>query len=136
MDDYFLKIQGLKEEPLFEEIKKLNQKLYQMNPNSPMFQQVKDMLSMCKERHKDIILEYKEKTDKTPEILEIGEIESVVYTPEYSEQELLTSLTNFYSQDKTTKPLNVDTSTVPETNPAPEPSSEFTIEVPKFGAKK
>jgi hypothetical protein len=95
MDEYFLKIQHMKEDVLFEEMKKLNQKLYAINQTSPMFQQITDMLAMCKERHKDLILEYKEKNDKTPEILEIGEIESEVYTPEYSEQELLTSLTNF-----------------------------------------
>ena len=128
----------MKEDVLFEEMKKLNQKLYAINQTSPMFQQITDMLAMCKERHKDLILEYKEKNDKTPEILEIGEIESEVYTPEYSEQELLTSLTNFYSKEKVSKPLRVDANPepAPEVKTTPEPSTEFTIEVPKFGAKK
>lgn len=139
MDDYFLKIQELKEDDLFEEIKKLNTKLYSVNETSPMFQQLKSMLDMCNERQKDIMMEYRLKSDKTPDVLEIGEIESVVYTPEYSEQELLTTLTNFYSENKETKKLSVPQKTQQQTvQPKTQYSTPgpFTIDVPKFGAKK
>lgn len=139
MDDYFLKIQELKEDDLFEEIKKLNTKLYSVNETSPMFQQLKSMLDMCNERQKDIMMEYRLKSDKTPDVLEIGEIESVVYTPEYSEQELLTTLTNFYSENKETKKLSVPKQTEQQTvQPKTQDNipGPFTIDVPKFGAKK
>ena len=81
-----------------------------------------------------------EEIDKTPDVLEIGEIVSEVYTPDYSEQDLITTLTNFYSKTKTTKKLTKDPIPNPVQQPVQqsiaEPSPEFTIEVPKFGAKK
>jgi len=139
MDDYFLKIQELKEDDLFEEIKKLNTKLYSVNEASPMFQQLKSMLDMCNERQNDIMMAYRLKSDKTPDVLEIGEIESVVYTPEYSEQELLTTLTNFYSENKESKKLSVPKQTEQQTaQPKTQDNTPgpFTIDVPKFGAQK
>jgi hypothetical protein len=142
MSDYWGKIQEMDSDKLFEEIKKLNDKLYKMDQNSPMFQQVRGMLDMCSERQSDLMARIMENNDKTPDVLEIGEIESVVYTPEYSEQELITTLSNFYTQKKEKKPLTVKpeqtTQTVSQSKveQQPQPSSEFTIEVPKFGAKK
>ena len=142
MSDYWGKIQEMDSDKLFEEIKKLNDKLYKMDQNSPMFQQVRGMLDMCSERQSDLMARIMENNDKTPDVLEIGEIESVVYTPEYSEQELITTLSNFYTQKKENKPLTVKpeqtTQTVSQSKveQQPQPSSEFTIEVPKFGAKK
>lgn len=141
MSDYWEKIQEMDSDKLFEEIKKLNDKLYKMGQNSPMFQQVRGMLDMCSERQSDLMAVIIENNDKTPDVLEIGEIESVVYTPEYSEQELLTTLSNFYTQKKEKKPLTVTpeqrakTVSQPKVEQQPQPSSEFTIEVPKFGAK-
>ena len=142
MSDYWQKIQDMDSDKLFEEIKKLNDKLYKMDQNSPMFQQVRGMLDMCSERQSDLMARIMENNDKTPDVLEIGEIESVVYTPEYSEQELITTLSNFYTQKKEKKPLTVKPEQTAEPVPQPkveqqqQPSSEFTIEVPKFGATK
>ena len=142
MSDYWEKIQEMDSDKLFEEIKKLNDKLYKMDQNSPMFQQVRGMLDMCSERQSDLMAIIIENNDKTPDVLEIGEIESVVYTPEYSEQELITTLSNFYTQKKEKKPLTVNPEQTVQPAPQskveqqPQPSPEFTIEVPKFGAKK
>jgi hypothetical protein len=142
MSDFFDKVQALEStDKVCEEIKVLNEKLFRLNEASPMWQQVKGMIDICHHRQQELMAHQMEELDKTPDVLEIGEIQSQVYTPEYSEQELLTTLTNFYSKEDKTKKLNIN----PESSPAPVqqpvkqapvPSSEFTIDVPKFGAKK
>jgi hypothetical protein len=127
MSDFFDKVQALEStDKVFEEIKVLNEKLFRLNEASPMWQQVKGMIDICHHRQQELMAHQMEELDKTPE---------------YSEQELLTTLTNFYSKEDKTKKLNIN----PESSPAPVqqpvkqapvPSSEFTIDVPKFGAKK
>jgi len=139
MSDFFDKVQAMDStDEIFEEIKKLNEKLFKLNEASPMWQQIKGMIDVCHHRQQELMAHTLESLDKTPDVLEIGEIESEVYTPEYSEQELLTTLTNFYSKEKVTKKLTKqpEIKPTPVAQPTPQPSSEFTIEVPKFGAKK
>ena len=139
MNDYFTKIQKMETtDAVFEEIKKLNDKLFKLNEASPMWQQVKGMIDLCHARQQELMAHTMEKLDKTPDVLDIGEITSEVYTPDYSEQELLTTLTNFYSKQKVTKKLTKEPQTRPTSvqQPTYKPSTEFTIEVPKFGAKK
>ena len=142
MSDFFDKVQAMEStDKIFEEIKTLNEKLFKLNEASPMWQQVKGMIDICHHRQQELMAHQMEELDKTPDVLEIGEIQSQVYTPEYSEQELLTTLTNFYSKEDKTKKLkiNPEPSPAPVKQPvkqAPVPSSEFTIDVPKFGAKK
>ncbi len=140
MSDFFDKIQNMNSDQLFEEIKKLNDKIYKLNESSPMWQQIKEMINLCHARQGELMAHKMEELDKTPDILDIGEIQSEVYTPEYSEQELLTTLSNFYSKKKETKKLTVPTQTVEAPavtpkQPSPSVPEPFTIEVPKFGAK-
>lgn len=142
MADFFDKVQNMDSDKLFEEIKSLNEKLFKMSENSPMRHQVMDMINVCNQRQSDLMAHQIEELDKTPDILDIGEIESVVYTPEYSEQDLLTTLSNFYTQKKIKKTLtkqpeqNVAPTVQQTTTQTPAPSPEFTLDVPKFGAKK
>ncbi len=142
MSDFFDKVQAMEStDKIFDEIKKLNDKLFRLNEASPMWQQVKGMIDICHHRQQELMAHQMEELDKTPDVLDIGEIQSHVYTPEYSEQELLTTLTNFYSKEEVTKKLTIDTAPSPTHTEQPaqrvsEPSTEFTIEVPKFGAKK
>ena len=143
MSDFFDKIQAMDStDKIFEEIKKLNERLFRINEGSPMHEQLQGMIETCHMRQTELFAGQMEASDKTPDVLEIGEIESTVYTPDYDEQNVLTTLTNFYSKETVTKKLTKQ----PEPAPAPlvqqpvqhtpEPSTEFTIEVPKFGAKK
>ena len=139
MSDFFDKVQAMDStDEIFEEIKKLNEKLFKINEASPMWQQLKGMIDVCHHRQQELMAHQFESLDKTPDVLEIGAIQSEVYTPEYSEQELLTTLTNFYSKEKVTKKLTKqpESRPTPVSQQTPQPSSEFTIEVPKFGAKK
>ena len=145
MDNYWEKIQTLNEDKLFEESKNLTTKLYAISKASPMYNQLQDMLEMINERQRDLVLLAREENDKTPGVLNIGQIDAVVHTPDYSKAELITYMAKFYydkngpivepqmqrqqEQQYTIQPEQ----SAPQT--APEQSQEFTIEVPKFGAK-
>ena len=147
MDNYWEKIQTLNEDKLFEESKNITTKLYAISQASPMYNQLQDMLEMINERQRDLVLLAREEINKTPDVLNIGQIDAVVHTPDYSKAELITYMANFYydkngpivepqmqQQQAQTRTLT----TQPEQSapqPAPEQSQEFTIEVPKFGAK-
>jgi len=143
MSDFFDKIQNMDSvDKIFEEIKTLNDKIFKLSEGSPMFHQVKDMIEICHHRQQELMAYQMEELDKTPDVLEIGEIQSEVYTPEYTEQDLLQTLTNFYTKEKVSKKLTKDPEPSPQpivqpvVQQTPEPSPEFTIDVPKFGAKK
>ena len=140
MSDFFERVQTMNSDRVFEEIKTLNEKLFGLNESNPIYHQIRDMIEVCNLRQSDLMAVQMEEVDKTPDVLDIGEIVSEVYTPDYSEQDLITTLTNFYSNTKTTKKLTKDPVPNPVQQPVqqpiPQPSPEFTIEVPKFGAKK
>ena len=136
MSDFFDRVQTMNSDRIFEEIKTLNEKLFGLNEANPIYHQIRDMIDVCHLRQSDLMAVQMEELDKTPEVLEIGEIVSEVYTPDYSEQDLITTLTNFYSNTKTTKKLTKDPVPNPVQQPVADPSPEFTIEVPKFGATK
>ena len=147
MDNYWEKIQTLNEDNLFEESKKITTKLYAISQASPMYNQLQDMLEMINERQRDLVLLAREEINKTPDVLNIGQIDAVVHTPDYSKAELITYMANFYYDkngpivEPKTQQQQAQTPTLttqPEQSapqPAPEQSQEFTIEVPKFGAK-
>tara|TARA_R110001592_G_scaffold87400_2_gene258144 strand:+ start:9158 stop:9571 length:414 start_codon:yes stop_codon:yes gene_type:complete len=136
MSDFFDRVQTMNSDRIFEEIKTLNEKLFGLNEANPIYHQIRDMIDVCHLRQSDLMAVQMEGLDKTPDVLEIGEIVSEVYTPDYSEQDLITTLTNFYSNTKTTKKLTKDPVPNPVQQPVADPSPEFTIEVPKFGATK
>jgi hypothetical protein len=147
MDNYWEKIQTLNEDKLFEESKNITTKLYAISQASPMYNQLQDMLEMINERQRDLVLLAREEINKTPDVLNIGQIDAVVHTPDYSKAELITYMANFYydkngpivePQMQRQQAQTPTLTTQPEQSapqPAPEQSQEFTIEVPKFGAK-
>ena len=136
MSDFFQRVQTMNSDRVFEEIKTLNEKLFGLNEASPIYHQIRDMIDVCNMRQSDLMATQMEENDKTPDVLDIGEIVSEVYTPEYSEQDLITTLSNFYSKTKIKKKLTPEPVANPVQQSVAEASPEFTIEVPKFGAKK
>ena len=140
MSDFFERVQTMNSDRVFEEIKTLNEKLFGLNEASPIYHQIRDMIDVCNMRQAYLMATQMEENNKTPDVLDIGEIVSEVYTPEYSEQDLITTLSNFYSKTKVKKKLTPEPVANPVQQPVQQPvaeaSPEFTIEVPKFGAKK
>lgn len=103
MLDYWEKVQSLKEEEVLEEIKKLHDKYFKLNENSPMRNQLKNMLDIAQNRYTDIQVFRKfdaiaeEEKDTT---IEIGTIDSVEYVPDYTKDEILTHMAKFYYDSK------------------------------------
>ena len=103
MDFYYEKVQNLNNDDLMTEIQNLHNKLTKMNPNSPMTLQVQGMIRSAQQEYNERLLVDNLKDKPTEEIINIGEIEEVVYTPDYSEAELHIALAIHYSGDKISK---------------------------------
>ena len=104
--DYFDKLQGLKEQELRDEITMLNTKFYALVNDTPIRQQIGHMLDMAKDQLTVVVSQRTIKEE--PDILEIGEIEEKIETPDYSKQELITYFKRFYSGDKSSKSEGID----------------------------
>lgn len=135
MDNYWQKIQDMNQDKILTEIETLTKRLYRMPEGSPMWRQLSGMLDEAHERHRDLLEFQRLEMDTTPEVIEIGEIDTTVYTPDYTKEELVHDIASFY-YDKNgpieERTQERSTQQVPQT----EASQEFTIDVPKFGAKK
>ena len=108
--DYFDKLQGLKEQELRDEITMLNTKFYALVKDTPIRQQIGNMLDMAKHFLCDNIqiIDAQRTMKEEPDVLEIGEIEEIIETPDYSKQELITYFKRFYSGDKPSQSEGID----------------------------
>ena len=100
MDFYFDKLAGLNNDELMTEIQNLLTKLTKMNPQSPMTLQIQEMIRNAQTEYNERLIVDRLKDKPTEEVLEIGEIETVVVTPDYSEQEVQIALAQHFSGDK------------------------------------
>ena len=144
--DYFDKLQGLKESELLDEIAMLNKKYYSILKDSPIQHQLGNMIEMAQQQL-NMVVAQRQKTDE-PEIMEIGEIEQKVETPDYTKQELITYFKRFYSGDKSSqkegmdKPITGNRKTTPTfITPVDRPIKSSggkpdVGDIPVFGAKK
>ena len=85
-DDYFFKVQQMNEDELLTELQKLNTKLYSFTSETGLRLQIENMINLVSEEHQGRMMQRRVAQDKTPDIIEIGEIEEVVVTPDYSRQ--------------------------------------------------
>jgi len=135
-DDYFFKVQQMNEDELLTELQKLNTKLYSFTSETGLRLQIENMINLVAEEHLQRMSARREAADKTPDIIEIGTIEEVVETPDYSKTELITHFSNFYTGDdvssksKFKKPV---TSTRRTTPPVILPKDRSLKEVPTTG---
>lgn len=144
--DYFDKLQGLKESELLDEIAMLNKKYYSILKDSPIQHQLGNMIEMAQQQL-NMVVAQRQKTEE-PEIMEIGEIEEKVETPDYTKQELITYFKRFYSGDKPSqkegmdKPITGNRKTTPTfITPVDRPIKSSggkpdVGDIPVFGAKK
>lgn len=104
MFDYWEKLQNSKEEDVLEEIKKLHDKYFKLREHSPVRNQIKNMLDMAQSRYHDLQIYRREEAlaEKEGEnsVIEIGQIDSVEYVPDYTKEEILTHLSRFYYDKK------------------------------------
>lgn len=99
MFDYYEHLQSMTEEKIVAEIQKLNNQLFKMDPNNPMFEQIMNMLDMANHTYNDIVVTSRFK-DAKDEAMDIGYMESEESTPDYSKQELLDAVVTAYRSEK------------------------------------
>ena len=143
-DDYFFKVQQMDEDELLTEMQKLNTKLYSFTSETGLRLQIENMINLVTQEHQQRMFSRRMAQDKTPDIIEIGEIEEVVETPDYSKTELITHFTNFYTGDdissksKFKKPVTSTRRTtppvlLPKDRPLKEVPTTGIGDIPKFG---
>jgi uncharacterized protein (DUF2252 family) len=92
--DYYTHVQSLSEGDLVTEIEKLTKRMIATSPSSPIFSQLESYLAMARDAYNDILYTQRIKNEST--VMEIGEIESIESTPDYSKEELLNIMVTSY----------------------------------------
>lgn len=95
--DYYGHLQGLSEDKLHDEIRKLYDRLFKTSQTSAVYQQLLSMLDMAEQAVQEHMYKRRVKTEDT--VIEIGQIESKVNHIDYSKTELLNIMVNEYHRD-------------------------------------
>lgn len=95
--DYIANLYGMNADKISQEITNLHKKLSRVNSSSPIYNQLLDMLQTAEAvQQEKIFLSSLTQEDKKDSAIEIGSVESVVYTPIYSQEEFLQVVANMY----------------------------------------
>ena len=88
--DYIANYYSMTSDKLSNEIINLHKKLSKINSQSPMYNQVLDLIQTAEaiNREKMMMAKFTDE-DKVDKAIDIGSVESVVYTPVYSQEEFL-----------------------------------------------
>ncbi len=99
--DYIAKLYNMSEDKISQEIMNLHKKLATVNGNSPIYSQLLEMLDTAEAiRQEKMIMSSLKEEDKKDTVVEIGSVDSVVYTPIYSQEEFLETVAKMYINDK------------------------------------
>jgi len=100
MIDNYQKYQSMSLDDLLDEIEKINKHLFKLREGTPMFNQLMSMRSLADATYKEKSLLAMQKSNKNPpsEILDIGEIDSVEYTPDYDDDTILNNVVESYTK--------------------------------------
>ena len=106
---YDLKIENMSLKDLYEESTRLQKMLIDHNTSEAVKQQILHFLSLVDTKISELnyMERFKKSQEGKSEVLEIGTAEEVVYTPDYSKEELLSALVFEYTTgDKSEKNTN------------------------------
>jgi hypothetical protein len=99
MLDNWERFQQMEDQALSSEIERLTKLLFKQRTGSALYRQIAATIHMAKKvaGEKNQIKQFRE-ANKTPksQILDIGEIESITYTPDYNRVELLDAVVQAY----------------------------------------
>lgn len=98
MFDYYTHVQSLSEGDLIKEIEKLTKRMLATDPASPIYGQLQSYIDMARDSYNDIMYTQKIKSEST--VMDIGEMESMEHTPDYSDEELLNVLVTSYYKNE------------------------------------
>jgi len=95
--DYIATYYSMSSDKLSNEIMNLHKKLAKINGHSPMYNQVLDLLQTAEaiNREKMMASRFTEE-DKVDKVIDIGSVDSVVYTPIYSQEDFLQVVAKMY----------------------------------------
>lgn len=95
--DYIAKLYSMSEDKVSQEIMNLHKKLATVNSTSPIYNQLLEMLDNAEAvRQEKMIMSSLKDEDKKDTAVEIGTIDSVVYTPIYSQEDFLEMVARMY----------------------------------------
>lgn len=95
--DYIANLYSMNADKISQEITNLHKKLSRVNSSSPIYNQLLDMLQTAEAvQQEKIFLSSLTQEDKKDSVIDIGSVESVVYTPVYSQEEFLQVVANMY----------------------------------------
>ena len=91
MSNPFIDFTRFTTEDLLKENQKYTKQLYKMDGKSPLYQYLLDLREACQNEYNErmFIQANKDKIKEQEQVLNIGEIESVDYTPNYMDDEEL-----------------------------------------------
>ncbi len=87
---------------LLDKITELNKKLFNMNQRSPVFNQLRGIIQEAQQVYSEQLAvdRYNAQNEERSEVINIGEIESEVYTPNYEEgSPILDAVVSSYVQE-------------------------------------
>ena len=87
MSNPFINFDSMTQEELLEKNKEYTMQLQKINGNSPLYQQVLDLQTQCQQAYNEKMFMsiQKEKLKEPEKIIEIGEINSEEYSPDYDD---------------------------------------------------
>lgn len=98
MFDYYDYVNGLGEAKLVLEMEKLHKRLFKTQQSSPVYQQLLNMIDMASDAYQDSL--YATRIKKEDTVIDIGETESIEYTPDYTKDEIVNAYIEVYTKKK------------------------------------
>jgi hypothetical protein len=96
--EYWQKIESMDRTKLDAEIKRLTQQLFSIPGTSPIKNQILDMLDIAHQTKQEHFFKDQIKSNNSADVINIGEVDSVSYTPNYNTDELLTAIVTLYQR--------------------------------------
>ena len=85
-------------EKLLDKIQELNKRLFKMSPSSGMYSQMRAIINEAQAAYQDhlALSRFQAMDEEADSVINIGEIESEVYTPDYSDNIALDNIVQSY----------------------------------------
>jgi len=83
---------------LLDKITELNKRLFKMNQRSPMYNQMRAIIAEAQTVYQEglMMAKFEAQEQERDEVINIGDIESEVYTPDYGDRTVLDTVVNSY----------------------------------------
>ena len=94
--DYYVKLAELDEDKLLSEIETISDKMYKARPGSEIYQQLLTMYQDARQMYEEKLFLKRAPTEADSESLDIGTMDEVITTPDYSTDELVNIVVDAY----------------------------------------